>query len=115
MCKPPSWRPRPSQRLDACFSERKASVAANRPSHYRLYCLYGAEETTLRLSVPPTIRLQFLQRLALDARNNSAHQPARLAHLDDHYQGRDRIKRGQASAEIIDLGHGAISISSCGR
>src|SRR5258708_5912291 len=28
------------------------------------------------------IRLQFLQRLALDARNNSAHQPARLAHLD---------------------------------
>src|SRR5258705_4451399 len=46
------------------------------------------------------IRLQFLQRLALDARNNSAHQPARLAHLDDHYQGLDRIKRGQASAEI---------------
>src|SRR5262252_11194003 len=37
------------------------------------------------------IRLQFLQRLALDARNSTAHQPARLAHLDDHYQGRDRI------------------------
>jgi len=40
------------------------------------------------------------------------HQPARLAHLDDHHQRRDRIKHGQASAEIIDLGHGAISISS---
>ena len=45
----------------------------------------------------------------LDAGNSSA----RLAHLDDHHQGRDRIKRGQASAEIIDFG--AISISSYGR
>src|ERR1700738_3049203 len=34
------------------------------------------------------------------------------SHLDDHHQGRDRIKRGQASAEIIDLGHGATSIGS---
>jgi len=40
---------------------------------------------------------------------------SRLAHLDDHHQGRDRIKRGQASAEIIDLQHGAASIRSCGR
>ena len=32
------------------------------------------------------IRLQLLQRLALDAGNNAAHQPARLAHLDDHPQ-----------------------------
>jgi hypothetical protein len=40
------------------------------------------------------IRLQFLQRLALDARHNTAHQPARLAHLDDHHQGRDRIQTG---------------------
>jgi hypothetical protein len=71
--------------------------------------------------VPPTldqpqqcrrIRLQFLQRLALDARNSAAHQPAGLAHLDDHHQSRVRIKCGQASAEIIDLGHGATSISS---
>jgi hypothetical protein len=61
------------------------------------------------------IRLQLLQRLALDAGNSAAHKPARLAHLDDHHQGRDRIKRGQASAEIIDLGHGATSISSYGR
>src|ERR1700756_1511310 len=61
------------------------------------------------------IQLQFLQRLALDARNNSAHQPARLAHLDDHYQGRDRIKRGPATAELIALGHGATAISSWGR
>ena len=59
--------------------------------------------STHRLVPPPLdqsqqcrrIRLQFLQRLALDARNSSAHQPARLAHLDDHYQGRDRIKRGR--------------------
>src|SRR6476646_1470992 len=51
--------------------------------------------STHRLVPPPLdqsqqcgrIRLQFLQRLALDARNSSAHQPARLAHLDDHYQG----------------------------
>src|SRR5258708_19552039 len=61
------------------------------------------------------MRLQFLQRLALDAGNNAAHQPARLAHLDDHHQGRDRIKRAHASAEIIDLGHGATSIGSYGR
>jgi hypothetical protein len=58
---------------------------------------------------------QFLQRLALDAGNSAAHQSARLAHLDHHHQGRDRIKRGQASAEIIDLGHGVTSISSYGR
>jgi hypothetical protein len=51
---------------------------------------------THRLVPPPVdqsqqcrrIRLQFLQRLALDAGNSSAHQPARLAHLDDHHQGR---------------------------
>jgi hypothetical protein len=49
--------------------------------------------STHRLATPPLdqsqkcrrIRLQFLQRLALDARNSSAHQPARLAHLNDHY------------------------------
>src|ERR1700730_19306304 len=43
--------------------------------------------STHRLVPPPLdqsqqcgrIRLQFLQRLALDARNSSAHQPARLA------------------------------------
>src|SRR5258705_11362160 len=71
--------------------------------------------STHRLVPPPpdqsqqcrAIRLQFLQRLALDARNSSPHQPACLAHLDDHYQVLDRIKRGQASAEIIDLGQGA--------
>jgi hypothetical protein len=79
--------------------------------------------STHRLVPPPLdqsqqcyrIWLQFLQRLTLDAGNSAAHQPARLAHLDDHHQGRDRIKRGQASAEIIDLGHGVTSISSYGR
>src|SRR6516164_9711836 len=79
--------------------------------------------STRRLATPPLnqsqkcrrIRLQLLQRLTLDAGNNAAHQPARLAHLDDHYQGRARIKRGQASAEIIDLDHGATSIGSYGR
>src|SRR5271167_2059301 len=79
--------------------------------------------STHRLVLPPLnqsqqyrrIRLQFLQRLALDAGNSAAHQPARLAHLDDHHQGRDWIKHGQASAEIIDLGHGVTSISSYGR
>src|SRR5213594_798259 len=79
--------------------------------------------STHRLVPPPLdqsqqrrrIRLQLLQRLALDAGNNAAHQPARLAHLDDHHQSRDRIKRGYASAEIIDLDHGATSIGSYGR
>src|SRR5215472_9593884 len=48
--------------------------------------------STHRLVPPPLdqsqqcrrIRLQFLQRLALNARNSSTPQPARLAHLDDH-------------------------------
>src|SRR6266480_3594347 len=70
--------------------------------------------STHRLAPPPLdqsqqcrrIRLQLLQRLALDAGNNAAHEPTRLAHLDDHHQGRDRIKHGQTSAEIIDLRHG---------
>src|SRR5207249_5555285 len=70
--------------------------------------------STHRLDAPPLdqsqqcrrIRLQLLQRLALDAGNNAAHEPTRLAHLDDHHQGRDRIKHGQTSAEIIDLRHG---------
>src|SRR4029077_13729459 len=78
---------------------------------------------TLRLVPPPLdqsqqgrrIWLQLLQRLALHARNYAAHQPARLAQLDDTHHGRDRIKRGQAAAEIIDLDHGATSIGSYGR
>jgi hypothetical protein len=60
-------------------------------------------------------RPQLLQRLALDAGNSAAYQPARLAHLDDHHQSRDQIKRGQASAEIIELSHRATSIESYGR
>src|SRR6516164_10729024 len=47
--------------------------------------------STHRLIPPPLdqsqqrcrIRFQFLQRPALDAGNNAAHQPARLAHLQD--------------------------------
>src|SRR6516225_7963277 len=70
--------------------------------------------STHRLAPPPLdqsqqcrrIRLQLLQRLALDAGNNAAHEPTRLAHLNDHHQGRDRIKHGQTPAEIIDLRHG---------
>src|SRR5271157_3870259 len=79
--------------------------------------------STHRLVPPPLdqsqqyrrIWLQFLQRLALNAGNSAAHQPTRLAHLDDHHQGRGQIKRGHASAEIIELGHGATSIDSYGR
>src|SRR5258705_12004705 len=78
---------------------------------------------THRLVPPPLdqsqqcrrIRLQFLQRLAPDARNNSANQPARPAHLYDHYQGRSPIKRGKRSAESMAVGHWPTSISSGGR
>jgi hypothetical protein len=95
---------------------------ARRPSRER-ECLVNERSRTHRLVPPPLdqsqqccrIRFQFLQRLALYAGNSAAHQPAPLAHLDDHHQGRDRIKRGQTSAEIIDVGHGVTSISSYGR
>src|SRR5271163_3733869 len=60
--------------------------------------------STHRLVPPPLdqsqqccrIWLQFLQRLTLDAGNSAAYQPARLAHLDDHHQGRDRSGRIEA-------------------
>src|SRR5260221_284202 len=72
-------------------------------------------DVKLRL-VPPTLRLRSLgrptrlpppKRLAVEGATTAAARPIAFAHLDDHYQGRDQIKRGQASAEIIDLGHGA--------
>jgi hypothetical protein len=49
-----------------------------------------------------------LLRGALSARSDRSRSlaAARLAHLDDHHQGRDRIKHGQTPAEIIDLRHG---------
>src|SRR6202171_2850121 len=51
----------------------------------------GRPGSTHRLVPPPLdqsyqcrrIRLQFLQRLALDAGNSAAHQPDRLTHLQD--------------------------------
>src|SRR5260370_7464666 len=49
------------------------------------------------------IRLQFLQRLALDARNTSAPNPARLAHLHDPYQVQDPLTPRQASSHTIHL------------
>jgi hypothetical protein len=67
----------------------------------------------LAISIPRTETAPCAIRFC--AGNNAAHQPARLAHLDHHHQSRGRIKRGETSAEIIDLDHGATSIGSYGR
>ena len=44
---------------------------------------------------------EFLQRLALDTRNNATDKPARLAHLDHRDQRRVHIQRVETPAEIV--------------
>jgi hypothetical protein len=61
---------------------------------------------------------EFLQRLALDTRNNATDKPARLAHLDHRDQRRVHIQRVDTPAEIVhSLGlafrHGGAP-SACG-
>src|SRR6516225_1245952 len=54
---------------------------------------------------PLWVRLQLLARLTLNAGEDAANQPARLAHLDD---GNDRailVQRHQGPAQIVRLGH----------
>jgi len=50
-------------------------------------------------------RLQLFARLTLNARNDAANQPARLAQLD---HGNDRailVQGGEGSAQVVQLGH----------
>src|SRR5438105_13876071 len=50
-------------------------------------------------------RLQLLARLTLNTRNDTADQPARLAHLDD---GNDRailVQGDEGPAQVVRLGH----------
>jgi hypothetical protein len=50
-------------------------------------------------------RLQLLARLTLNARNNAANKPARVAQLD---HGNDRailVKGHEGSAQVVRLGH----------
>jgi len=50
-------------------------------------------------------RLQLFARLTLNARNNAANKPARVAQLDD---GNDRailVQGDEGSAQVIRLGH----------
>ena len=50
-------------------------------------------------------RLQLLARLTLNARNNAANKPARVAQLD---HGNDRailVKCDEGSAQVVRLGH----------
>src|SRR5271169_4032619 len=50
---------------------------------------------------------EFLQRLALDTRNNARNKPTRLTHLDHRDQRRVHIQRVETSAEIVhNLGFG---------
>src|SRR6516225_3240893 len=54
---------------------------------------------------PLWVRLQLLARLTLNAGEDAANQPARLAHLDD---GNDRailVQRHQGPAQIVRLRH----------
>jgi len=46
------------------------------------------------------IGFKLLQRLAINARNQSSDQPARLAHFDNHDQTGALIKRGQRAAQV---------------
>src|SRR6516225_5086967 len=54
---------------------------------------------------PLWVRLQLLARLTLNAGEDAANQPARLAHLDD---GNDRailVQRHQGPSQIVRLRH----------
>ena len=54
------------------------------------------------------VRLQLLQRLALDPRDDPGDQPARLAHLDDRNERAILIKGGEGFAQVVRLRHGAL-------
>jgi hypothetical protein len=54
------------------------------------------------------VGVQFLQRLALDARDHSRDKPNRLAHLDDDDKRGILVQGCEGSAEIVRLQHGAL-------
>jgi len=51
---------------------------------------------------------ELLQRLALDARQDAANEPARQTHLDDRDQRAVRFEGGEGSAQVVQLLHGAL-------
>ena len=51
------------------------------------------------------IRFELLQRLACDARNDAADQPARQAQLDDGNQGAALNKGRDGPAQVVKLWH----------
>jgi ABC-type uncharacterized transport system substrate-binding protein len=77
--------------------------------------MLGAIATARSIATAPSLPAPASSTAGAPRQELRAHQPARLARLDDHHQGRDRIKCGLAAAEIVDLYHGATSISSYGR
>src|ERR1035437_8384743 len=51
---------------------------------------------------------ELLQRLTLDARYDARNEPTRETHFDDGDQRAVRLEGGEASAQVIQLLHGAI-------
>ncbi len=56
------------------------------------------------------IRLELLQRLPYEARNEARDEPALQAHLDHRNQRAMLLKGDEATAQVICLGHGRFSI-----
>ena len=54
------------------------------------------------------VRLELLERLALEARDDPGHQPARLAHLDDRDQRAVLVQGDEGPAQVVRLWHGAL-------
>src|SRR5215472_7513967 len=54
---------------------------------------------------PLRARLQLLARLTLNAGEDAANQPARLAQLDDGYDRAILVQGDEGPAQIVRLGH----------
>jgi hypothetical protein len=52
------------------------------------------------------VRLDLLQRMAIEAGHDGGHEPARLAHLDDGDDGAGLLEGYEGPAQVIRLRHG---------
>ena len=99
---PPAASAPATSRLDRPRRPPRSDDRAARPSSA------SSRQRCSSRNSSPSITVELLQRLAIDAGHDPGNQPTRLAHLDHRDQRAILIESGEASAQVIRLWHGAL-------